>query len=51
MKKLKKLTRKQKYLLAKNGYDFMQYLLERQDHNSFTFIHRETKETLKLNFK
>lgn len=51
MKKLKKLTRRQKNLLANNGFDFMQYLLERQDQNSFTFVHRETKEVLKLNFK
>lgn len=51
MKKLKKLTRRQKNLLANNGFDFMQYFLERQDYNSFTFVHRETKEVLKLNFK
>lgn len=51
MKKLKKPNWRQKNLLATNGYDYMNYLLERQDHNSFTFVHRETKEKLKLNFK
>lgn len=51
MKKLKKLTRKQKEILSSNGYDFMQYLLERQDDKSFTFVHRETKDKLTLNFK
>lgn len=51
MKKLKKLTRKQKDLLSKNGYDFMQYFLERQDNNSYTFVHKETRKVLKLNFK
>ena len=51
MKKLKKLNRRQKKVLIDNGYDFMKYLIERQDHNSFTFVHRETKEIVKLNYK
>lgn len=51
MKKLKKLTIRQKNLLASNGYDYMDYFLERQDHNSFTFIHKESKESLVLRYK
>jgi hypothetical protein len=51
MKKLRKLNRRQKGILATNGYDYMEYLLERQDHNSFTFVHRETKEVLNLRYK
>ena len=51
MKKLKKLNRRQKELLAKNGYDVLAWLLERQDHNSFTYVHRKTKEVLNLRFK
>lgn len=51
MKKLKKLTRRQKNLLAANGCDYMDYFLERQDHNSFTFVHKESKESLQLRFK
>lgn len=51
MKKLKKLTLRQKELLSSNGYDFRQYLLERQDNKSFTFVHRETKEILILKFR
>ncbi|WP_158534759.1 DUF6906 family protein [Romboutsia maritimum] len=50
MKKLRKLTRKQKDILTKNGLDYNKYLLERQDPKSYTFVHRETKETVKLNF-
>lgn len=51
MKKLKKLNRRQKGILASNGYDYMDYFIERQDHNSFTFVHKETFETLILRYK
>ncbi|MBS6509682.1 MAG: hypothetical protein KH369_15885 [Paraclostridium bifermentans] len=51
MKKLKKLNRRQKNLLAANGFDYMDYFLERQDYNSFTFVHKESKESLQLRFK
>lgn len=51
MKKLKKLNRRQKGILASNGYDYMDYFIERQDHNSFTFVHRSTKEKLVLRYK
>ncbi len=50
MKKLKKLTRKQKQLLIKNNYNYQEWLLERQDSKSYTFVNRKTKEILKLNF-
>ena len=43
MKQGKKLNRRQKELLAKNGYDVLDWLLERQDHNSFTYVNRNTK--------
>lgn len=51
MKKLKKLNRRQKGILANNGYDFMDWLLERQDHCSFTFVKRDLSEVITLNFK
>lgn len=53
MKKLKRLTRRQMQVLANNGYDFMEYLLERQndkDH-TYTYVNRNTKEVLVLNYK
>lgn len=51
MKKLKKPNRRQKNLLVANGLDYMDYFLERQDHNSFTFVHKETKVKLALRYK
>ena len=51
MKKLKKLTRRQKQVLANAGYDFMEWLLERQDHNSYTYVNRTTKELITLYYK
>ncbi|WP_286310901.1 DUF6906 family protein [Romboutsia ilealis] len=53
MKQGKKLTRRQMQVLANQGYDFMEYLLERQndkDH-TYTYVHRTTKEVLVLNYK
>ena len=50
MKKLRKLTRKQKELLTENNYDCKDWLLERQDKNSYSYIKRDTKESLKLEF-
>lgn len=53
MKRGKKLTRRQMQVLANQGYDFMEYLLERQndkDH-TYTYVHRTTKEVLVLNYK
>ena len=53
MKKLKKLTRRQMQVLANDGYDFMEYLLERQidKERTYTYVHRTTKEVLVLNYK
>lgn len=53
MKKLKKLTRRQMQVLANAGYDFMEYLLERQNdkESTYTYVHRTTKEVLVLNYK
>ena len=53
MKQGKKLTRRQMQVLASQGYDFIEYLLERQndkDH-TYTYVHRTTKEVLVLNYK
>ncbi|MEG2787366.1 MAG: hypothetical protein RR942_06040 [Romboutsia sp.] len=51
MKKLRKLTIRQKVLLMNNGYDATDYFLERQDQNSFTFVHKKSKEVLVLRYK
>lgn len=53
MKKLKKLTRRQMQVLANAGYNFMEYLLERQNdkERTYTYVHRTTKEVLVLNYK
>lgn len=51
MKKLKKLTRRQMQVLANAGYDIMEWLLERQDHNSYTYVNRTTKELITLYYK
>ena len=53
MKKLNKLTRRQMQVLANAGYDFMEYLLERQNdkERTYTYVHRTTKEVLVLNYK
>lgn len=51
MKQGKKLNKRQKELLAKNGFDVLDWLLERQDHNSFTYVSRKGKETLTLRYK
>lgn len=48
MKHGKKLTRKQKELLAENGYDFNEWLLERQTELICVYINRKTKDTLTL---
>ncbi|WP_286149669.1 DUF6906 family protein [Romboutsia ilealis] len=53
MKKLKRLTRRQMQVLANHGYDFIEYLLERQDDkdHTYTYVNRNTKEVLVLNYK
>ena len=51
MKQGKKLTRRQMQVLANAGYDFMEWLLERQDHNSYTYVNRTTKQLITLYYK
>lgn len=51
MKQGKKLTRRQMQVLANAGYDIMEWLLERQDHNSYTYVNRTTKELITLYYK
>lgn len=48
MKQGKKLTRKQKELLEENNFNPNDYLLERQSHLEFIFIHKVTKQPLRL---
>lgn len=48
MKQGKKLTRKQKELLESNNFNPDDYLLERQSHTEFIFIHRVTKQPIKI---
>mgnify|MGYP004567629779 CR=1 FL=1 len=48
MKQGKKLTRKQKELLEENNFNPDDYLLERQSHLEFIFIHRVTKQPVRL---
>lgn len=47
MKQGKKLTRYMKGFLTKLGLDYSIYLLERQDHESYTFINLDTEKTEK----
>lgn len=48
MKQGKKLTRKQKELLEENNLNPNDYLLERQSSSEFIFIHRITKQPIKI---
>lgn len=52
MKKLRKLTRKQKDILTTNEFNSKDYLLERIDDKdrTYTFVHRDTKEVLVLSY-
>ena len=53
LKKLKKLTRKQKEPLEEIGLDPRAYLIERQDDKNsiYIFVHREAKEKLEVSYK
>lgn len=53
MKKLRKPNRRQKQILMSNGFEYINFLVERQDNknHTFTFVHRETKEKLELRYK
>lgn len=48
MKQGKRLTRKQKELLQLNNFNPDDYLLERQSHTEFIFIHRITNQPIKI---
>ena len=44
----KKLTRKQREVLIKNGYNSEEWLIERQNNLTYIFVNRETKKVLEL---
>lgn len=48
MKHGKKLTRKQREILIKNGYDSDEWLLERQTELICIYLNKSTKELLTL---
>lgn len=48
MKKLRKITRHQRNILLKNGYDSYEWLFERQTQEGITFVHKETHEKIVL---
>ena len=48
LKQGKKLTRKQREVLIKNGYNSEEWLLERQNNLIYIFVNRETKKVLEL---
>lgn len=50
MARIKKLTRRQRELLTRNGFDYDQWTLKTQDSKSYTYINKETKEVMTLNF-
>lgn len=53
MKKLKKLTLRQRQVLVNAGYDCMGWYLERQndkDH-TFTYVNKDSKEVIVLSYK
>ena len=48
LKQGKKLTRKQREIKIKNGYNSEEWLLERQNNLIYIFVNRETKKVLEL---
>ena len=48
MKQPKKLTRVQKILLSKKGYDSNLYSLIGEDKTSYIFLNKKTKEQLRV---
>lgn len=48
MKQPKKLTRIQKKILSKRGYDSNLYSLIKEDKTSYIFLNKETDEQLRL---
>lgn len=51
MKRLKKPNYRQKKILSANGLDYMDWMVERQDNNSFTFVKRDKSEKITLRYK
>lgn len=50
MARVKKLTRRQRELLTKKGFDYDEWKLKTQDSKSYTYEHKVTQEIMKLNF-
>lgn len=50
MKQLRKLTRKEKYLLKVQGYDSRNYLRERKTADNIVFVHRVTGQELEIRY-
>ncbi len=50
MKQLRKLTRKEKYLLKSQGYNSKDYLRERKTANNIVFVHRVTDQELQIRY-
>lgn len=48
MKQGKKVTRTQREVLIKNGYNSDEWLLERQKELTYIFVNKETKEVIEL---
>lgn len=44
MKQGKKLTRQQKELLNRKGYNWKEWLYSSEDEQAICFVHKETKE-------
>ena len=51
MKQLKKSTYRQKKLLASNGFDYMEWLLERQTELIIVYVNKNNKELITLEKK
>lgn len=48
MKRAKKLTRQQKILLSKKGYDPKQFLLVYESGSNAVFVHKDTGEEVQI---
>ena len=51
LKHVKKLTRKQREILIKNGYDSEEWLLERQTELIIVYVNKNNKELITLEKK
>lgn len=48
MKQPKKLTRNQKEILSKKGYDWTKYMFDSEDNMCMYFVEKATNETVAL---